>query len=122
MYVKLIHFFTKFVSKLLHFILFILKVYKKDLEKAVGGDVSGYFKRFLVSLTAVSKFLHSCQVCNLLYIVLLSNVKRVFVLMLHLINKKPLHKQENYMKQELKVSVPMRSHLIEFLLSKVSLI
>ena len=29
-------------------------VFKKDLEKDVGGDVSGYFKRFLVSLSVVS--------------------------------------------------------------------
>lgn len=27
-------------------------MFKKDMEKAVGGDVSGYFKRFLVSMCA----------------------------------------------------------------------
>lgn len=32
-------------------------MFKKDLEKAVSGDVSGYFKRFLVSMSAVSYFL-----------------------------------------------------------------
>ena len=28
-------------------------LFNKDLEKEVGSDVSGYFKRFLVSLIAV---------------------------------------------------------------------
>ena len=31
-------------------------VHKKDLEKDVSGDVSGYFKRFIVSLCAVIIF------------------------------------------------------------------
>jgi hypothetical protein len=28
-------------------------LFHKDLEREVGGDVSGYFKRFLVSMIAV---------------------------------------------------------------------
>jgi len=44
-----------FFSSLIHLIAFSFKEYSRNLEEDVKDDVSGYFKRFLVSLMAANR-------------------------------------------------------------------